>query len=163
MGAGAHGVGGGGDQDAALPALHHLGHDRPAGQRHAFDVDVEHPIPVFRCDREVLGRSQRAGVGEEEVDGPQRGLCAGHCGFDLGRIGNVNSVAYGAAAKRSDLSRYSRRRVAVDIGDRHRRAVVRHLPGQAAANAAAGAGDECDFAAEIDGDFRHVWSRIGVF
>jgi hypothetical protein len=94
-----------------------------------------------RCARHVLD----AGVVDQDVDAAELGGSVGHHGLDLGRLAHVGAVVphLDARAATSARALHVAKAVEHDVG-----ALAGQRLGNAQADAAGGAGDECGFAFE---------------
>jgi hypothetical protein len=118
----------------------------------AVEVDGNHAPPFGEA--EVLDRMHDldAGVADQDVHAAEGGDGALHGCFHLGFAGDVHHHAERLAAAGAQLCGGVLGRLLVEVGDGDGGAFAQESGGDAAADAARGAGDECGLALQQHGD-----------
>ena len=154
-----------GDVDHAAPlSFHHGGQGRPGAVVGAFQDGVDHGVPVrFRHLEQVLVAGE-AGVVDQDVDAAVGARCLVGHGPHLAVVADVQHGADGLEAGFLQAGDSLAHGVGVDVGDHDARAFARQRQGRGVADAAAGSGDDGDFAGELQ---IHVsvpfsWPRGGL-
>ena len=148
-----------GDDDPAGSLGSQVSRRRPDRREHAVEVDVDHPVPPLvgvRLERTVVvarplgsgppadeaGARVDARVGEGDVEPAVRRDRGVERGIEAGVIGHVDDLAANVVARTDETSDLGLDGLAVDIEDRHRRAVLRQRLGERQSQAARATGDD---------------------
>ena len=116
----------------------------------AGEICPDHAVPFLEIERLRGFTDVDAGIVDENVDPAELPPDALDHGVDRGLVGNISGDGYRRGAGPFELSDRRSRLRFVAPDDRNAGAGIRQSPRHAKANAAIAAGDDGDFAAEIE-------------